>query len=131
MHDIKNSGRLIAILAIALLAGTLLSACGTQASSQSGTPGVVSFSQDVLPILQGKCSRCHGDSRQSGGLNLSSYTSMMTGGRTGASILPGDAANSLLVQMVSSGKMPKSGLPLSNAQIQTITEWVNSGALDN
>jgi len=131
MHNPQISGRLMAILAIALLAGTLLSACGTQASSQSGTPGVVSFSQDVLPILQGNCSRCHGDSRQSGGLDLSSYTSMMAGGRTGASILPGDAANSLLVQMIASGKMPKSGLKLSSQQIQTITDWINAGAMDN
>ena len=40
-------------------------------------------------------------------------------------------AGSYLIEMVSSGKMPKKGPDLSKAQIDTIIAWVEAGAPDN
>lgn len=91
-------------------------------------PAGPSFSSEVQPILQANCTRCHGGS---GGLSLNSYAAVMAGGVNGPVIVPGDAANSRLVQYISSGRMPRGGQHLLDQDIQTITDWVNSGAPDN
>lgn len=131
MKKSNSSIKFLPFLAAALLAVTMLAACGSQATPQSTPGGPLSFSQDVLPILESRCSACHGESRQSAGLNLTSFSSLMAGGQSGAEIVPGDSASSRLVELISSGRMPKSGLPLSDSQVQTITEWIDAGAQDN
>ena len=93
--------------------------------------GSVSFSQDVLPILMANCTRCHGTSRQSSNLMLNTYANLMVGGEGGLVIQPGNADESELYQKISAGLMPKGGPKLSDADIQTITDWINAGALDN
>jgi hypothetical protein len=55
----------------------------------------------------------------------------MAGGKSGPAIQPGDADNSLLVQLVVSQRMPVGGTKLTPEQIQLITNWINQGALDN
>lgn len=91
----------------------------------------VSFSQDVLPILKANCTRCHGSSRQSSNMRLDTFANVMAGGVGGLVIQPGDAQESELYQKISAGLMPKGGPKLSEADIQTITEWINAGAIDN
>jgi len=91
----------------------------------------MSFSSDIQPIFTTNCTRCHGDSRQSGNLMLNTYSGVMAGGRHGAVVLPGKAVDSLLVQKITSGAMPKNGNRLSDAQIKLITDWINAGATDN
>ncbi len=93
--------------------------------------GGPSFSNDIRPILQASCTRCHGSSRQSGGLMLNNYSGLMAGSRNGDVVVPGDATNSILIQLVQAGRMPKSGGRLSDGDIQLIIDWVNAGALDN
>ena len=91
----------------------------------------VSFSADVFPILQSRCINCHGGDRIEAELVMRSYEDLMAGGESGLVITVGDSANSLLVQLVSELKMPKRGPKLTPIQIQTITDWVDQGALNN
>lgn len=91
----------------------------------------VSFSTDVMPILKNSCIRCHGGERTSGGLNLTTYAALMMGGESGAVVIPGDAAGSLLVTLSESGKMPKRGTKLTPEQVQILKDWVNAGAPNN
>lgn len=91
----------------------------------------VSFSADVQPILDSRCANCHGGERVEGGFILLTYADLMAGGDEGLVIIPGDAANSLLAQLIEAGKMPKRGGNLNPAQIQIILDWINEGALDN
>ena len=91
----------------------------------------ISFANDVLPILRANCSSCHGGSSASGGFSINSYQSIMTGSQSGPVIVAGDAQNSMLVQLVKSGQMPRRGPKLSDTQIQIITDWINTGVLDN
>lgn len=91
----------------------------------------VSFSNDVMPIIQSRCVNCHGGQRIEEGLLMRSYDEILAGSDNGPVIVPGDTANSLLVQMVTSLKMPKKGPKLTPPQIQAITEWVAAGAPNN
>lgn len=91
----------------------------------------VSFAAEVFPIIDSRCVNCHGGERVEGDLILRSYADLMAGSESGQVIVPGDAENSLLVQLISELKMPKRGPKLTPVQIQLITDWVNQGALDN
>ena len=46
-------------------------------------------------------------------------------------VVPGDAANSYLVELIVSGEMPRRGPTLLPAEIEAIREWIDAGALDN
>jgi mono/diheme cytochrome c family protein len=93
--------------------------------------GSVSFANDVMPILQSRCLNCHGGERVEKGLNVGSYEEILAGSDNGPVIVPGEAANSLLVELVTNQKMPKRGPKLTPPQVQLITDWVNSGAPNN
>ena len=88
----------------------------------------VSFSDEVQPIFTARCVACHGGTS---GLYLNSYDNLMRGGARGAEVVPGDPNNSRLIQYVSRGYMPFRNQPLTNAEIQTLVDWVVTGAPNN
>jgi mono/diheme cytochrome c family protein len=104
----------------------------TEAATQPVAGGAtVSFTSDILPIFESRCIGCHGGERTQEGLDLKTHASLIAGSDNGPVVVPGDAANSLLVEMVATQKMPKRGPKLTPPQIQLITDWINQGALDN
>lgn len=107
---------------------TATEAPATQPAAEGAT---VSFATDIFPIFESRCIGCHGGERTQEGLDLKTHASLMAGSSNGFVVTPGDAVNSLLVEMVATQKMPKRGPKLTPPQIQLITDWVNQGALDN
>jgi len=91
----------------------------------------VSFANDVYPVLESRCLNCHGGDQTREGLSVKTYADLMKGSDNGAVLVPGDAANSLLVELVTNQKMPKRGPKLTPPQAQLLADWVNQGALDN
>ena len=98
--------------------------------------GVVSYNDDIQPIFNQNCGNsCHLNN-SSGGLSLSSYNGLMSGGNNGVVIVPGDGAGSVIVQKLSSNppfgdRMPKGSSALSSHIIELITTWINDGAENN
>jgi uncharacterized membrane protein len=103
-------------------------AAATQSAAHGAT---VSFAQDVLPIIESRCTNCHGGERTEKGLNLKTYADMMQGSENGPVVTVGNAADSKLVDLIVAQKMPKRGPKLTPPQVQLITDWVNQGALNN
>ncbi len=99
----------------------------TEAPATSG----VSFANDVAPIFAGSCNDCHGGKQTKAGLDMTTYDSLMTGSFDGVVIVPGNSADSLLVQLVADGKMPKRGDKLTPEQVKLISDWIAAGALNN
>ena len=91
----------------------------------------VSFASEILPIIQSRCINCHGGDRIEEGLSMNTHAEIMAGSENGAILVPGDAASSLIVEMVASGDMPKRGPKLTPPQVELIADWINQGALDN
>ena len=58
--------------------------------------GTELFKNSVRGVLQAKCVKCHGGEQTKSGLDLRTATAIRLGGDTGPSIVPGDAAKSLL-----------------------------------
>lgn len=103
----------------------------TPPTESSVQTAAVSYSSDVLPILQSRCVNCHGGDRTEEGLVMTSYAAIMTGSDNGLVVTPGDAENSLLAELIVSQEMPKRGPKLTPPQVQIIIDWINQGALDN
>jgi mono/diheme cytochrome c family protein len=103
----------------------------TQPAAQGAQDATVSFATDILPILESRCLGCHGGDRTEEGLVLRTHADLMAGSDNGPVVIPGDATNSLLVELVTTQKMPKRGPKLTPPQVQLITDWVSQGALNN
>lgn len=92
---------------------------------------LIDFDQQVHPILSGRCLPCHSAEKRSGGLSLASYADTLDGGRSGATVKPGNATASLLMARITgetTPRMPLGGKPLSTAEIEIIKNWINEGA---
>ncbi len=87
------------------------------------------FESDVLPLLKAKCISCHNSKARRAGLSLETRDDLLTGGKTGAAVMPGRSVDSLLVAMVSTGKMPLGGTPLTVEETTSIRNWIDTGAL--
>jgi mono/diheme cytochrome c family protein len=92
---------------------------------------LVSFTSDVMPILQNSCLKCHGGDKTEKGFSVASYDSLMAGSSGGAVIKASDPAASKLYTLIEAGKMPKRGGKLPDDQIQLIKDWIAQGALNN
>ncbi len=78
----------------------------------------------VLPILRTKCLGCHNETMRSGGLSVESREAILRGGKSGSAIVPGKPVDSLLLTMVSTGKMPMGAAKLTDPEISNIRSWI-------
>lgn len=101
-------------------------------SEQPPPDGEVSFSADVLTILEAKCNICHG---ALGGWDGTTYRSVMDSGNNAPVVIPGDAEGSLLGQKLlgtqTQGTVMPPGGGMDAVDIQVILDWIAAGALDN
>ena len=111
-----------------LFAGAALGA------EQSGE-GIVFFEREVAPVLKNRCFSCHSHEagKAKGGLVLDSRSGWETGGKSGASIVPGNPGGSLLIKAVHYQDKdfqmpPKEKLP--DVEIALLEKWIAMGAPD-
>jgi hypothetical protein len=97
-------------------------------------PGDVSFASEVAPILLEQCGNCHGERDPEANLRMTSLETLIKGGGSGPAVLPGKGGDSLLVKKlrgaggIDGQRMPLGKPPLSDAQIATISKWIDQGA---
>ena len=111
----------------------LLSGCATQK--------VVSFQNDIEPILNDKCMQCHkppdGIGYVQTGLDMESYDSLMKGTIFGTVIIPGDSKRSVINKLTEGRAGEMMRMPhgdaekLTAAEIELLKIWVDQGALYN
>lgn len=91
----------------------------------------VDFARQVHPVLVARCLPCHNGAGGQGGLSLAARAEILRGGSSGAAIVPGDSAHSLLVKRIDGTqppRMPMGGEPLTEREIATIRRWIDEGA---
>ena len=117
----------VAPMRMALVASALL-VCAVSAAPVATNP-TVSFERDVRPILKTYCFHCHGEQAElKGDLDVRLKRLMIKGGEHGAEIVPGSPEKSRLLQMIKSGKMPKTEKKPKAEQVAIIEKWIAAGA---
>lgn len=112
---------------LAALAATLI-VLPAAAAADDG----VDFATHIQPLLAEHCFECHGSESPEAGLDLTTLQGINAGGQSGRVIVPGAAAESLLVAAIryadESLQMPPAGR-LSDDAVSRIAQWVNEGAV--
>jgi len=95
--------------------------------------GLEWFETKVRPILVDHCYTCHSaDTKPAGGLRVDDRNGLLAGGNSGAAVVPGDPAASLLLKRVNhtdaKRRMPKEGQPLTAEQVAALSRWISDGA---
>src|ERR1700745_3145050 len=84
------------------------------------------FKSEIMPVLEKNCVACHGDKQKMAGLDLSSFSGMMTGSSSGPGIAPGKPERSMLWKMVENDQMPQGG-KLTAGEKQLIRSYIELG----
>ncbi len=109
--------------------------------SGCATERVISFQNDIDPILHKKCQQCHAPPDGAGyvqtGLNMESYDTLMKGTVFGTVIIAGDSKRSVINKLVEGRAGEMMRMPHGDAKKLTAEEveffklWVEQGALNN
>lgn len=92
------------------------------------------FRDIVQPLLNKRCVGCHRQDNAKGELVLSAYDSIMKGGKSGSTIVAGEASKSELYRRITMPEnrpkfMPTgNGIPLTPIEIYFIKYWIDGGA---
>lgn len=97
----------------------------------------VDFHKEVMPLLRKSCVACHQAKLAEGGLILESLAEMVKGGDSGAAVVAGKVAESLLITRASGEEeplMPPEGnsagaKPLTPAELGLLALWIEQGAI--
>ena len=88
----------------------------------------VSFSEEIYPLLEQSCTKCHGKGKAKGGFSLETREQLLVGGDTGASVVVGNSAGSYLVELVSGidpdNVMPQKGSKFTPEQVGLERAWI-------
>ncbi len=133
--------------ALILIIVSLFSACGEDNPTDPGGSNVSApnptLSSIQASVFTPSCAfaNCHGNSGTQANLNLTNGQSFanLVGVESrlfapSKRVLAGDGANSILIKILKgevSPQMPQGRTPISNAIIDTIKKWIDSGALNN
>src|SRR5262245_11835655 len=93
---------------------------------------VKQFETRIRPLLAERCFKCHGPSKQKGGLRLDSAQAVKRGGSSGTPLIaPANPGDSLLLRAVKHAEGVEAMPPdtkLSESEIAALTWWVQHGA---
>jgi hypothetical protein len=95
----------------------------------------VTYANDIRPIFEQACFKCHGPDKQKAKLRLDSLEAALKGGKDGKVIEPGNSGKSLLFRAVAHLGDPdewmpggKNAKPLAPEQVSLIKTWIDQGA---
>lgn len=111
--------------------GLALACVALAGSIGAAEPGKVTYEDDVLPIFRNNCLKCHNPDKLKGDLDLTSFSSVLKGGGSGACVNGGDPDGSKLyraITRVEDPEMPPNTV-LPDKDIATIARWIEGGLL--
>ena len=133
MNHLLHTLRTLLTVLLTFCSAGVISAAET-AESKNAEPSAEQirfFENKIRPLLANSCYDCHNEDLQESDLRLDTLAGMLTGGKAGPALLPGNSKGSLIVTAVTYRdndlKMPPEE-KLSDAQNADLTKWVEMGA---
>jgi hypothetical protein len=117
---IKKTLLVIALLLVAVLVFTF-------------STHTIDFNTEVKPILNKKCITCHGGVKRQGGFSLLFRSEALANTESGKpAIVPGQPGSSEMIRRLTlkdpEERMPYKHDPLTQDEINTLTQWIKQGA---
>lgn len=84
------------------------------------------FWQDVFPILERRCSSCHGSKRQSGNFRVDRKEGFFEGAKP--LVVPGDSIRSPLLEIILGNRSRADVHRLPPKELVTVRAWIDAGA---
>lgn len=96
----------------------------------------VSFRKDIAPLLQRRCSACHGEESAKGGYRLDTFKRMSKAGDSDLSpLVAGKTQESeiyqLLIEKDANERMPQKADALPAHEIALVERWIKEGAIND
>ncbi len=118
------------IISLLLFVLAVLTCPGAKADDNRHAERAAQFEREIRPVIISQCIKCHGDSKQEGGLRLDTLAGFLKGGDSGPALVAGNPDESLLIEALHhrSLEMPPTG-KLSDKTILHFERWVDGGAV--
>ena len=110
-------------ITVCLFAVTFAMSSVADAQRRGADDEQISFTNDVAPIINAKCGTCHVRASR-GRYNIKSYKALIDSDSVDAK----NPDDSLFIEVIESGEMPKGGLKVSDKELETLREWISQGA---
>jgi hypothetical protein len=121
-----------ATLVSLLAAGFVGLASGALALPQTKKAAPVDFSREIRPLLQKRCSACHGGIKRQGGLSFLRLEDALRPAASGRRpVVPGRPDESEILRRVTAidgRRMPPSGERLTRGEMAALRGWIAAGA---
>jgi DNA-binding beta-propeller fold protein YncE len=123
---------LLSLLSVSLSVG-IISCTSSRAQPTTEQPSTIQFEETVQPILEAKCSSCHGSSEAAEGLRFDSWSELFAGSDDGEAVIPFDADNSLLLELTTHSGSTSHPAELGKDtltyfEVAAIRAWIELGA---
>ena len=88
--------------------------------------------EDILPIIETKCVKCHGKGKHKGGFQIDTRELLLKGGKTGVVVVVGDSMNSPLIRRVAripyvKAMPPPGNLDVTDEEVALLRAWIDQG----
>lgn len=93
----------------------------------------ITYQDNVLPIIQANCAKCHNEDKRKADLDLTSYQGVLKGSGSGAVVVSGNPDASKLwraVTQVEDPTMPPNSPPLPDSVLAVFKKWIQGGLLE-
>ena len=93
----------------------------------------VTYQDQVLPLIQNHCARCHDPDKKKGDLDLTSYNGALKGGGSGQVLMSGNPDSSKLWKAVTHAEeptMPPNKPKLPDKELEVFRKWILGGLLE-
>ncbi|MEZ6134306.1 MAG: DUF1553 domain-containing protein [Pirellulaceae bacterium] len=102
----------------------------TLGCSATAADEAVHFRNQIAPVFEQHCVRCHSPEDRKGDVSLTSFDDL----KSNDYVLAGDPDGSHLIELVTSQDgqppaMPKEAKPLSEAEVDLLRQWISQGAV--
>ncbi len=110
------------VLAVFLIAAT------------TGAEDKITYQDNVLPIIQANCAKCHNEDKHKADLDLTSYHTALKGSGSGVVLVSGNPGASKLWKAITRTEepfMPPNSPRLPDKDLATFKKWIQTGLLES
>src|SRR5204863_2904686 len=108
--------------------GILLSSMSARAADK------ITYQDNILPLVEANCSKCHNSDKKKADLDLTSYQGALKGSGSGVVLVSVNPDGSKLWKAVTHAEepnMPPNRPKLADKDLDLIKKWITGGLLEN